>query len=159
MKAATIRQLKEELNHLPKQELVDVCLRIAKFKKDNKELLSYLLFESNREDYFIENIKHEIDEMFDEINKSSYYYIKKSVRKIQRHMKKHIQYSKKKETEVELLLYFCFKLKRMSPSITGSSILMNIYNRQIEHIQKVIGTLHEDLQFDYNSELEKFHLT
>ena len=70
-------------------------------------------------------------------------------------MKKYIQYSKKKETEVELLLCFCHELKKLSRFMNESTALTNIYLRQIEAIKKTIHSLHEDLQFDYQIELKK----
>ncbi len=69
-------------------------------------------------------------------------------------MKKYIRYSQNKETEVELLLYFCEKLKDFKPSIKRNTTLTNLYNRQLEFISKKIKTLHEDLQNDYGHELE-----
>ncbi|MCB0546499.1 MAG: hypothetical protein KDD19_02870 [Phaeodactylibacter sp.] len=45
MKAATIRELKQAMDNLSAGELVELCLRLARFKKENKELLTYLLFE------------------------------------------------------------------------------------------------------------------
>ena len=83
----------------------------------------------------------------------AYYFMKKSVRKILRNTKKYIRYSKKKETEVELLMYFCYELKKLEPSIDGNTVLQNIFNRQIEAINKAIETLHEDLRYDYELEL------
>ncbi len=153
MKAATVSQLKKELHYQSKDELVELCLRLSKFKKENKELLTYLLYEADNEDGYIETVKQEIDEQFELINTSSYYYIKKSVRKILRNAKKYIRYSKKKETEVEILLHFSRVLKEMKPSIERNTSLQNIFNRQIIVIKKVILTLHEDLQYDYEEEL------
>ena len=155
MKAASISNIKKELKHRSPEEVLEICLRLSKFKKENKELLTYLLYEIDNEASYIESIKVEIDGQFQEINKSSYYFIKKSVRKILRNIKKHCRYSNKKETEVELLIYFCELLKDMSPSIKLDQTLYNIYLRQIEVIKKNIFTLHEDLQFDFNLELEK----
>jgi hypothetical protein len=154
MKTATVKELKEELNHLPQTELVELCLRLSRFKKENKELLTYLLYEASNETGYIESIKAEITLQFTEINTDSYYYIKKSVRKILRRVKTYIRYSKIKETEVELLLYFCSELKNMKPSITHNVTLTNLYNRQIALIKKTITSLHEDLQYDYNLMLE-----
>ncbi|MCB9361403.1 MAG: hypothetical protein H6587_11865 [Flavobacteriales bacterium] len=157
MKAASVSNIKKELKHRSPEELLEICLRLSKFKKENKELLTYLLYEVDDEAAYIQSVKNEIDQQFSEINKSSYYFIKKSVRKILRNIKKHCRYSTKKETEVELLIYFCTVLKDMTPSIKRDQTLYNIYLRQIEVIKKIISSLHEDLQFDYNSELE--HLT
>ena len=155
MKAATVRQIKIELQDQTQTELIELCLRLSKFKKENKELLTYLLFESHNETDYINHIKIEISEQFTTINTNSYFYIKKSVRKILRQLKIYIRYSGKKETEVELLLFFCSELKAFKPSIRNNVTLMNVYNRTIESIKKSISTLHEDLQYDYQLELEK----
>ena len=155
MKAATVKQLKDELKHSTSEELMNLCLRLSRFKKENKELLTYLLFEATNESGYIESIKQEVDEQFETINTNSYFYIKKSVRKILRLIKKYNRYSLNKETEVELLLYFCEKLKVFEPSIRRNVTLTNIYNRQIVDIKKKITALHEDLQYDYNLMLEE----
>jgi len=157
MKAVSVVTIKKELQHRSHQELSDLCLRLSRFKKENKELLTYLLFESHNESGYIETVKLEVDEQFESINRDSYFYIKKSVRKILRNIKKYNRYSLNKETEVELLLYFCYKLKDFKPSIKRNVTLTNIYNRQIEFIKKKILTLHEDLQYDYNLILEELY--
>ena len=154
MKTATVKQLKDELKHHSTDDLMHLCLRLSRFKKENKELLTYLLFEAHNEDDYIIGVKTEIDEQFETINRDSYFYIKKSVRKILRLIKKYSRYSLKKETEIELLLYFCFKLKNFSPSIKRNVTLTNIYDRQIASIKKSIVALHEDLQYDYTLQLE-----
>jgi hypothetical protein len=154
MKAESVVTIRKELNHRSHDELMQLCLRLARFKKENKELLTYLLFESHDETQFIEGIKVELDQLFENINTDSYFYIKKSVRKILRLIKKFARYSLKKETEVELLLYFCEQLKDIQPSIFRNKTLTNIYERQILSIQKIISSLHEDLQYDYNQQLE-----
>ena len=41
MKPATVHQLKRELQTRTPDELLQLCLRLAKFKKENKELLTY----------------------------------------------------------------------------------------------------------------------
>jgi hypothetical protein len=153
MKAVTAKELKEELNNRTPKELRELCLRLSRFKKENKELLTYLLFESSSEALYIESVKREIDQQFELINKKSYYLIKKSLRKILRNIKKHSRYSLKKETEIDLLIYFCVKLKSFTPSIQKNARLLNIYNGQIETIRKKLTFVHEDLQFDYETEL------
>ena len=157
MKAVTVRELSQELTYRTPKELRDLCLRLSRFKKENKELLTYLLFESSDELSYIAGVKKEMDEEFEQINKTSWYYIKKSVRKILKNTRKYIRYSQKKQTEVELLLYFCTKLKTLSPSIKRNTSLMNLYNRQIDTIIKKIPGLHEDLQYDYGLELSELN--
>lgn len=149
MKAATVVQIKKELQHRNPSELLELCLRLSKFKKENKELLTYLLFEAHDESGYLETVKAELDEQFSLINTNSYFYIKKSVRKILRTLKKYARYSGKKETEVELLIYFCQKLKDFTPSIARNTTLVNLYERQLIYLDKKIAALHEDLQYDY----------
>lgn len=155
MKAATVRELRQELSRRSSKDLIELCLRLAKFKKDNKELLTYLLFEAADETAYINSVKSEIDAQFEQMSRKSYYLIKKSVRKILRHVKKYIRYSQRKETEIELLLYFCRKLRTMTPSISRSRTLLNLYDRQVNQIRKVLEKLHEDLQYDYQQEVEQ----
>lgn len=155
MKAVNLPEIKKELNMLSSIELQQICLRLARFKKENKELLTYLLFESQSETGYINTVKDFVDEEFALINTNNFYYIKKSIRKILRNIKKFIRYSQQKETEVELLLYFCEKLRDFSPSIKRSTQLQNMYSRQLELAKKTILKLHEDLQYDYNLMLQE----
>ena len=158
MKAVTVKEIKTELSHRSHDELLELCLQLSKFKKENKELLTYLLFESENEDTFITSVKLEIDEQFENINTKTYYFIKKSVRKILRNIKKYIRYSKLPETEVNLLLYFCNKLKELKPSIHKNTVLLNIYTRELNTVKKKILLLHEDLQYDYNLSINKLSI-
>ena len=80
------------------------------------------------------------------------------MRKILTNTKKFIRYSKQKETEVELLLYYCKKLKAFQPSIKNSARLVNIFNRQLLLIKKIIATMHEDLQYDYKFEIDDLRM-
>lgn len=155
MKAVTVKEIKTELSHRSHDEILKLCLQLSKFKKENKELLTYLLFESENENTFIASVKLEIDEQFKLINTKTYYFIKKSVRKILRIIKKYIRYSKLTETEVSLLLYFCKKLQNFKPSIHKNTVLLNIYNRELANVKRKILLLHEDLQYDYSIEIEK----
>ena len=158
MKAVTVKELKTELKHLSHSEILELCLRLSKFKKENKELLTYLLFESSNEEGYIATVKLEIDAQFELINTKTYYFIIKSVRKILRTIKKYIRYSKNKETEIALLLYFCQKLIAFKPSIKHNTVLQNICNREIQSIRKKMTLLHEDLQYDYELELQKLDI-
>ena len=154
MKAASVVELREELEHLDKEKLKQLCLRLSRFKLENKELLTYLLFESEDESSYIQSIKNQLDTLFLDINTNSYFYVKKSVRKIMRRIRKFARYSNQPETEVELLLYFCLKMQDITPSIFKNKTLTNIYNRQIESAQKKTKKLHEDLQYEYNLHIE-----
>ncbi len=153
MKTSTISTLKKELSMLPVGDVIEICIKLVKYKKENKELLSYLLFDANNEQEYIRNIKTEIDSQFAEINLSHLYFAKKSIRKILKNTIKYIRYSNHKQTEVELLVHFCTKLKGSGIPIKMSNSLSNLYLNQVRKVQAAISTLHEDLQFDYMKEL------
>jgi hypothetical protein len=155
MKAASLSEIKKELKSIPQEVLVEMALRVAKYKKENKELLSYLLFESHNESSYIDSVKAEVESMYAEINDTNVYFVKKSVRKILRFVTKSIKYSGQKTTEVELMIHFCKCLRPYDLVLTRNLVLLNIYERQLVKIQKAISTLHEDLQFDYQREFEE----
>ncbi len=155
MKAVPITRIKKELQHLSQEELVEIVLRVGKYKVENKEFLTYLLFEASDEDGYIEVVKEYIDEQFDLVYQQHYYYIKKSVRKILRTIKKYVKFSKKPETETALLIHFCRRLKGMEPSYLNNTVLTNMFDRQLALAEKTIAKMHEDLQYDYKLELEE----
>jgi hypothetical protein len=158
MKAVTIKEINQELINLTPKELRDLCLRLARFKKENKELLTYLLFESNDEASYVESVKIEIDQQFQMISKKSNYLIKKGLRRILLNTRKYIRYSQNKKSEVDLLIYYCSKLKKFTPSIQKHKGLRKLYDKQIETIIIKISSLHEDLQYDYGLELNELNI-
>jgi len=152
MKSATIHELKQELLPLKPAALVDLCLRLARFKKENKELLTYLLFEAHDEESYVKSIKKEIDELFGEINLSHLYFAKKSLRKIVRIINKYCRYSTSKTTEVELRLYFCSVLRASGIPFDKNTVISNLYQSQLKKVGLLLAALHEDLQYDYLKE-------
>ncbi|MEO9100659.1 MAG: hypothetical protein ABI267_10080 [Ginsengibacter sp.] len=155
MKVATISEIKKELERQEVTELLEVCLRLAKFKKENKELLSFLLFESDDVSYYIQKVKNEVEEQFLQINKSNIYFVKKSVRKILRNVNKQIRFSGSKQLEAELLIHFCNCIVTSSIQVNNSRQLQNLYENQIKKIQDALSLLHPDLQYDLRKQIIK----
>lgn len=156
MKAATVHEIKQELLALKPAALTELCLRLARFKKENKELLTYLLFEAHNETAYVQSVKDEMAELFNDINKSHLYFAKKSLRKIIRIINKYCRYSGSKQTEVELRLHFCSMLKESGISLYNT-IINNIYQSQLKKAQTVLNGLHADLQYDYRKQLEELN--
>jgi len=153
MESRSIKEIRDELKNYPPQQLQELCLRMARFKKDNKELLTYLLFESENEEGFIQSVKQEIDLGFKTMNRRSGYLIKKSLRKILKDTTQAIRYSGQKTTEVELLIYFCRKMRTEKIPMSTSPIIRNMYARQVQKITTTVAKLHEDLQYDYEEDI------
>ena len=138
---------------MPAAELTELCLRLAKFKKENKELLTYLMFEAHNEPGFIQSIKKEVDEQFAEINQSNLYYVKKTLRKILRNINKHLRYTGSAQVTVELLIYFCRLIRESGIPIQKNPVITNLYKGQVQKINKTLLSMHEDLQYDYAKEI------
>ncbi|MEQ8906939.1 hypothetical protein [Ekhidna sp.] len=148
MKAASLSDIKRELKQRTPEEMLAICLRLGRFKKDNKELLTYLLFEVGDEQSYIRLLKEDINDMMEEINMSHLYYVKKGLQKIVRSLNKSLRYSGQKQTEVEVRLFLCQCIKD-SIAINRNVTIKNLYHREIERVEKALASLHEDLQADY----------
>ena len=155
MKAATINELKQELVNSTPTQLTELCLRLARFKKENKELLTYLLFEAHDTAAYIKSVKEELDSQFEGMNKSNVYFVKKTLRKIIRTAAKYTRYSGLATVEIELLIYFLATMKSLNIPIDKNPVLTNIYQNQLKKVNKAIETLHADLQYDYLKETRK----
>lgn len=153
MKTATISELKHELATLTPKQVLEICMRLAKYKKENKELITYLLFEAGDEATFIHHLKDDVEAQFREMNDSNLYLAKKSIRKILRSVNKFIRYSGLKPTEAELRIHFCRTLATSGIPFRKSQVLCNLYNNQLKKIETVIASMHEDLQYDYRKEI------
>jgi hypothetical protein len=154
MRAATIQEIKQELATVKPAQLMSLCLRLAKFKKENKELLTYLLFEAGDEESYLRSIKSEIETQFTTINTSSAYFIKKSLRKVVRMMNRYTCFSDVAQTDVELRIHFCSLFTQYNFASYKSKMLDNIYEGQLKKIHTIIKTLHEDLQYDYENQVK-----
>lgn len=151
---ASLHEIKLELKNLDPKELSEICLRLAKYKKENKELLHYLLFQAGDEAAFIEDVKADLDAMFDDLPKGNVYFVKKGLRKILRFLNKQVRFSSQAETEVDLRIHFCLKTVQASVPISRGTVLGNLYDQQLKKIESVLGKLPEDLQGDYERSYE-----
>ena len=158
MKAASSKEIKSALVEQSSSQLIDLCLRLARFKKENKELLTYLLFEEQDEDAYIISAKKVIDEGFDTLNTQSVYIAKKNLRKIIRITNKFIKYSGIDTTEITLLIYVCSCIQESGLKLNNSIALKNIYLSLIKKIKTRISGMHEDLQYDFNKEIEDLEI-
>lgn len=155
MKAASISDIKNELKAATPAQLTALCLRLARAKKENKELLTFLLFEAHNLPAYLLSVKEEIDEGMQAVNWSHVYFAKKSIRKLLRVTNKYIKYAGDKTVAAELLLYFCAALKKSGKHFEKSGPLAKLYAAQLHKAKAVIAALHPDLQHDFQTEIEK----
>ena len=158
MKPATISEINKELELLSQKELISLCSRLLRFKKENKELVTYLLFDSMDTDGFVRNVNDTVANAFEELNDSNVYLIKKSVRKILRTINKYIRFCGDTKMELAMRIHFCKMMQRFESGFHSSQQLANIYNGQVEKIEKAIALLHEDLRYDFQNDLNDLYL-
>jgi len=154
MLTASIQEIKKELRAHDADSLQELCMRLAKYKKENKELLNYLLFEAHNEQAYIENVKEELNEFFKTVPSSNVYFVKKSLRKILRFANRQIKYSGIKQTELEVRIFFCVKMKEAKIPRNPGTVLFNLYQQQLKKIESAFAKLPEDIQADYERELK-----
>ena len=142
MKAVSLSELKKELREISQKQLIELCISLAKYKKDNKEFLSYLLFEAHNKPAFVTEIKKEIEEQITSLkNQANLYYVKKSLRKILRIITRYTKYMGDKAVSAELLIFFCVQLKHSGIPYHKSQLIINLYEQQIKKINTLINIM------------------
>jgi len=145
------------LQHLSSLQIANLCLRLARYKKENKELLAYLLFQAENQDSFIEQVKAESGFMFSQLPVHSYN-AAKGMRKILRLLSKYNKFMGSKEAEIDLLINFCNNYVQYTDRKVTYKPMRLILTRQMEKIRTLIGKLHEDMQDDYTQEYNNMHI-
>ena len=144
--------LKKELSHRSPKELIEITLRIARLKKENKELLSYLLFDVDDQMYYAEKLKKEIDNLFEVISDTLHI---KSLRKILKLINKYARFTGNDHGEVELLVYFIKKLLSFNERKMNSQAMQFLIFKVLKKLSVLIPKLDEDLQYDYSEEYNR----
>lgn len=153
MDSASLAQIRKELKTLSREEVAELCNKLIKYKRDNKELINYLLFETQDEDSYVARIKEDVSEAFAATNTRGFYLAKKSIRRALRIANKYIKYSDVPETEIDVLLHFCEELRGLDLDYKRSKVMSNLYERQVVKIKDIYSDLHEDLQFEFRNRI------
>ena len=117
-----------------------------------------MLFQSNDEQAFVEMVKDFISNEFESVNRFNLYFAKKTIRKILRIANKHIKHTASKDVEVQVLIHFCATMELSGIPFKKNTALANLYQSQLNKIEKVISSMHEDLQYDYLKALDELKL-
>lgn len=152
MRSASIDDIKKELRELPPKKVLELLLRVIRFKKENKELLTYLLFESHNEQGYIQVLKADISEQFAVVSPAPPSLAKKQYRKILRSINRQIKYIGSKAAAVELLLHFASTLREQDTSLHPK--LETIFLQQLAKAEKLLPTVDADLQFDFQQQID-----
>ena len=153
MDTAGISEIRQEILSLPPKKVVELCMQLARYKKENKELLSFLLFEAHDLQGFVEKVKSETEEQFRELPKANAYLTRKSLRKILRMLGKYARQTASREAAIEMLLHFCMTLKNSGLLATNSKAFAALFEQQLKKIRQLTLQVAEDLQADYLKQL------
>ncbi len=148
-----LAELKKELNFLQAPELKELCLRLAKHKTENKELLHFLLFYADKKDEYVEDVKTLIVNEFDNLH-PSVYLATKQIRKLLRLANKHIKFIATKHLEAEIVLAFCREFITHPIITINQKATIAILISQLKRLMRVIPKLEDDFQFDYQKQFD-----
>lgn len=149
-----LAELKKELNFLQAPELKEICLRLAKHKTENKELLHFLLFYADRKEEYVEDVKALIVAEFGNLH-PSVYAATKQIRKLLRLTNKHIKFIATKYLEAEIVLAFCHEFIAHPIVTVHQKATFAVLIGQLKRLNRVIPKLEEDLQFDYQKQFDE----
>lgn len=153
LKPADLKEIRKELALQDRKDLEEICVRLTRFKKDNKELLTYLLFWSEDEEQYIREINAAISEMMVEARGLTIYTAKKTIRKVVRNMNRYLRFSGNKTTDLEVRIHFCEEMNQLNINFRRSKMLTGIYEAQVKKIRIALKSIHEDLQRDYEGRI------
>ncbi|NML20570.1 hypothetical protein HHL16_06775 [Pseudoflavitalea sp. G-6-1-2] len=155
MHAASSDTIKTELKQLPPKQLLELLLRLARFKKENKELLTYLLFESANESEYVEQVKKEIAGEMEEIDTLPGYQYKKQFRKVQRKINKPVKYIGSKSATAELYLHMATLISEKKKTTYLAPFLEKAVQQYTSKIEKLLPGIEDDLAADIRKKLKQ----
>jgi len=155
MNIPSLAAIKKELSYLDEKELISLILTLSKFTRDNKAFLYFKLNERDQPSLFVDTVKEELDKLFQTANTTSFYLTKKSSQTIRRKLNKALKFSANKTDQIELILFFCEKLKTYGYLKFNHPVISNLFQMQIQKAEKLILKLEDDLRYDYTQLLEQ----
>ncbi len=144
----SLASLKKELSGLERSELISICARLARHKKENKELLAYLLLDADDPLHYAEKMKPKLDEPFDEPYHSAWTFSKR-LRKALRLITKYQRFTGSARGEAELLIYFLQKFQGDWRHELKYQAIQNIVYRCLVKLETLIDKVEEDYRSDY----------
>jgi len=154
MKPATLVQIRKELETISPQRLMALTLRLIKLKSENKEFVSYLLFDEDQLSEYLADLKFEISEVLDCASFSQSLIAKKALRKCQKSITKHARYMGSKDAEAELYMFMIRKIHEKGINKYTHRTIQIIYLRCIERVKKLLPNIHDDLRGDFEIEIQ-----
>lgn len=155
MQIPSLAEIKRELSYLNEKELKEYIIELSKFSRDNKAYLFFKLYGRDQPGLYVQMVQEDLEFEFQNARGEHSYYAKKSAQKIRRKMNKLLKLSKDKADQLEVLLFFCERMKEYGFLKHSNTVIENLYKSQLSKAEKILAGLHEDLQFDYQNRIEE----
>ncbi|MFN4123138.1 MAG: hypothetical protein ACK4GL_07525 [Flavobacteriales bacterium] len=146
--ATTLGILKQELQTHDRRSLIELCIQLARFKQENRELITYLLFHAKDPIAYAQGYKILIEEPFDK-HLMNPYLLTKGIRKSFRLISRYAKVSKSKEGECELYLHLAVQFVERIQGKLVHKALITLLERALKKAHQLILKMHEDFQMDY----------
>lgn len=150
----SLAALKKELGALDRTELVNICARLARYKKENKELLAYLLMYADDPMLYAEKVKPMLDEPFDAPYHSAWAFSKR-LRKALRSITKYQRFTGSLRGEAELSIYLLQRCDADWRAKVNHAGIQRIVLRTIAKTADLIQKMEEDYRSDYTEILNE----
>ncbi|MFZ6052133.1 hypothetical protein [Halocola ammonii] len=154
MKPESLTILKKELKKCSPEETQEIVLRLARAKKENKELLTYLLSYAEDAAEYADDMQEHLDLAFEDLSHRPYF-AAKTLRKVLREITKFKRFTKSDRYMVQLLLHFCERTVDHFGSSLRHQPTQGIIFRTMLKIRKALDKMHEDLQADFRPHFEE----
>jgi hypothetical protein len=144
---------------LPPQRLAELCSALAKYKKEIKEYLGYLLFDDSDRVAYVEEVGHELRALVEAIDPSqNAYFTKKNLRRIQRAMNRYCRFVGEPGAAAEIRLQFLRALQNTAIPFRQHAQLQNIVDQEKKRTRMLIEDIHEDIRTDFEKALDEIRI-
>lgn len=155
MKPADSKDIKAALTKLESATLREIILRLARLKKENKELLTYILFDAADKEGYVAEINHYVTQQMGEVNVKSAHFARKSLRRILKTAWRLVKYSGDAECVIQVNLHLLEEMNKSKIPFGKSTALENIRSQVKAAIEKNLKLVHADLAHDFKRQLQK----
>lgn len=150
-----ITEIKKAINFLDEKELKTLLLDIIGFATDNKRFAYFKLNEQQDEGFFLAETKELLLQEFGKCHHTNYWTAKKLLQKLRGTLNKLIKFTKHKDQQLELIIYFCQQTEEFGYLRYRHPVIQNLFAVQLRRAESLVSKLHEDLQYDYEQQLEE----
>lgn len=156
MEIAGLADIRKELIHQSPDELVELVLRLARFRQDNKALAGYWLFDRQNPTEFLRQVHQALDHGFDELNFSTGYWVKKGLRKWQRQVNLYGRICGEAWMQADMQSYYVWVCLRAQKRLSDPNYLAPLLASAEKKRVTLVKKLDDDVQHDIQRQFERW---